>query len=481
MRMFNIKHLEQILIFFTLFHGRVAVLNCTSPTPDSLYAELDKHLFPRKLIPPKQNFSEVLRINVSITVVGILGVDEKSQTVSTFLWEVLEWNIAGLSWDEETCGAEKVSVPREKLWIPDVHIAEFMNEDKSPTTPYVYLYNTGDVYDDRPIRVVSSCKLEIYTFPFDVQKCSLTFGSYLHFDTDIQLFPSTTAEKILKESRNVLKTNGEWELSKITMTQHNLTLDSISYSEVIFNLFLRRRPTLYVVNLLVPSCFLVAVDLFSFMLPPESVDRSSFKMTLILGYTVFLLIMNDLLPVPGQRTPLINVFFSITLALMVASLLETVFITNIQHSSSQYSDVPHWLSVLVLRYLAIIVCIPPKKKSNRVTVHLNPSYKDPTTDKNSITVLGDQSIFKDPLPVVASNPPAAAPDPTLDELRKLTRDLTAIRLQVDKHFQGSKSAEEWKMIGIVIDRLLFCFYILLIVTSFITVIVIWTWNDTHTA
>uniref|UniRef100_A0A3Q2D108 5-hydroxytryptamine receptor 3A-like n=1 Tax=Cyprinodon variegatus TaxID=28743 RepID=A0A3Q2D108_CYPVA len=403
-------------------------MNCTSPTPDSLYAELDKHLFPRKLIPPKQNFSEVLRINVSITVVGILGVVSLNNFFN---------RISGLSWDEETCGAEKVSVPREKLWIPDVHIAEFMNEDKSPTTPYVYLYNTGDVYDDRPIRVVSSCKLEIYTFPFDVQKCSLTFGSYLHF-----------AEKILKESRNVLKTNGEWELSKITMTQHNLTLDSISYSEVIFNLFLRRRPTLYVVNLLVPSCFLVAVDLFSFMLPPESVDRSSFKMTLILGYTVFLLIMNDLLPVPGQRTPLINVFFSITLALMVASLLETVFITNIQHSSSQYSDVPHWLSVLVLRYLAIIVY---------------------------------QSIFKDPLPVVASNPPAAAPDPTLDELRKLTRDLTAIRLQVDKHFQGSKSAEEWKMIGIVIDRLLFCFYILLIVTSFITVIVIWTWNDTHTA
>lgn len=64
-----------------------------------------------------------------------------------------------------------------------------MNEDKSPTTPYVYLYNTGDVYDDRPIRVVSSCKLEIYTFPFDVQNCSLTFGSYLHFgETDIQHF-----------------------------------------------------------------------------------------------------------------------------------------------------------------------------------------------------------------------------------------------------------------------------------------------------
>lgn len=56
-----------------------------------------------------------------------------------------------------------------------------MEEDKSPVTPYVYLYNTGRVYDDKPVRVVSSCRLEIYTFPFDVQNCSLTFEPYLHF------------------------------------------------------------------------------------------------------------------------------------------------------------------------------------------------------------------------------------------------------------------------------------------------------------
>lgn len=58
---------------------------------------------------------------------------------------------------------------------------------------------------------------------------------------------------------------------------------------------------------------------------------------------------------------------------MVASLLETVFITNIQISSSQYSPVPRWLSVLVLQYLAVVVCIPPKKKTNRVTVFFNRS------------------------------------------------------------------------------------------------------------
>lgn len=76
-------------------------------------------------------------------------------------------------------------------------------------------------------------------------------------------------------------------------------------------LILRRKPINYVVNLLIPSCFLVTIDIFSFLLPPHSVDRSSFKMTLILGYTVFLLIMNDLLPVTGNQTPLISQFLTV--------------------------------------------------------------------------------------------------------------------------------------------------------------------------
>lgn len=57
-----------------------------------------------------------------------------------------------------------------------------LDEVSSTKTPYVYLYKSGHVYDDKPIRVVSSCQLGIYAFPFDIQNCSLTFGADIHFD-----------------------------------------------------------------------------------------------------------------------------------------------------------------------------------------------------------------------------------------------------------------------------------------------------------
>lgn len=68
----------------------------------------------------------------------------------------------------------------------------------------------------------------------------------------------------------------------------------------------RRQPILYVLNLLIPSCFLITLDLFSFLLPAKSTTRSYFKITLILGYTVFLLNMSDLLPGAGNSIPLIS-------------------------------------------------------------------------------------------------------------------------------------------------------------------------------
>uniref|UniRef100_A0A3P9JC28 Uncharacterized protein n=1 Tax=Oryzias latipes TaxID=8090 RepID=A0A3P9JC28_ORYLA len=409
--------------------------------PDTLLEELKKNLFPRNLVRPVANFSSPLNIRISITVVGVLGVVAVFIAAGLFC-VVQEWNISGLSWDDEKCGTHRVSVPRENLWVPDIHISQLTDEDRSPKTPYVYLFSTGLVLDDRPLKVVSSCNLGIYTFPFDVQNCTLTFGSYLHF-----------AEKILEGSRSVMVTNGEWELSNVSFVISTLQMETGNYSEIHFSIILRRRPTVYVVNLLLPSCFLITVDLFSFLLPPQNTDRSSFKMTLILGYTVFLLLMNDLLPVTGETTPLINVFFSISLALMVASQLETIFITNIQFSSHQYSTVPHWLSVLVLRYLAVVAC----------SQHLN------------ILNLKDETPEKTP-------PPAAPqPDPTLDELRKLSRDLTAVRLQMDKYFQGSRASQEWQMIGIVIDRLLFGLYIVFILASFVTIMGIWIWNNTYSA
>lgn len=69
---------------------------------------------------------------------------------------------------------------------------------------------------------------------------------------------------------------------------------------------IRRRPLFYAVNLLMPSIFLMVMDIVGFYLPPDSGERVSFKITLLLGYSVFLIIVSDTLPATAIGTPLIG-------------------------------------------------------------------------------------------------------------------------------------------------------------------------------
>ena len=69
---------------------------------------------------------------------------------------------------------------------------------------------------------------------------------------------------------------------------------------------IRRRPLFYTVSLLLPSIFLMFMDIVGFYLPPDSGERVSFKITLLLGYSVFLIIVSDTLPATAIGTPLIG-------------------------------------------------------------------------------------------------------------------------------------------------------------------------------
>uniref|UniRef100_A0A3B5AD78 5-hydroxytryptamine receptor 3E-like n=1 Tax=Stegastes partitus TaxID=144197 RepID=A0A3B5AD78_9TELE len=334
------------------------------------------------------------------------------------------------------CGTPWISVQRKLLWVPDMVINEFMGKNSAPFAPYSYLAYDGMVYDAQPVRVVSSCRLDIYLFPFDIQNCSLSYNSYLHV-TEVSVKP--------RSRRNV-----GILVQKVFQEKSVKNLPAAAYLSSP-QVTVKRRATLYVVNILIPSCFLVTVDLFSFMLPPKKVDRSLFKMTLILGYTVFLLMMNDLLPITGDVIPLLNVFLSLCLGLMVASLLETILITNLICGSAHYSPVPRWIRVLVLHILGRLVRLPPKPRDKKDTVFRNPAVPGRRPDQG--------------WDFTQANPTC--------ELWSLGRDLQAVRLQVEQQLTGSRSTEEWIQVGLIIDRLLFIVYILFLTVSFITIIIIW--------
>lgn len=83
------------------------------------------------------------------------------------------------------------------LFLPSV------DDDVSQACPYVYVNHTGHIRWDRMLRLVSACNLEIFSFPFDVQNCTFTFGSYMH--TSKKRIPNIKKKIIIKHNHKFIQ------------------------------------------------------------------------------------------------------------------------------------------------------------------------------------------------------------------------------------------------------------------------------------
>uniref|UniRef100_A0AAV2KTY1 Uncharacterized protein n=1 Tax=Knipowitschia caucasica TaxID=637954 RepID=A0AAV2KTY1_KNICA len=431
--------LFSIIILFLCVNGEAVMLNCSSPDPPALLSALTP-VFQLSSIRPVANLSTPTNVTVEFIMFGILGV---------------VWQNEFVKWDPEQCGSSRITIPRKKLWVPDIVMNEFMEENTAPSVPYVYLYSDGTVVDDQPVKVVSSCRLDIYLFPFDTQNCSFSFNSYILMTSDLDINSMWEDDLRFNVSKDVMTTMGEWNLVGLSVRKLELPSgDGTTYFELRYQVVVQRSPTMYVVNLLLPSCLLIGVDLFSFLLPPQSVDRSQFKVTLILGYTMFLLIMNNLLPVTGDTIPLMNVFLCMCLVLMVGSLLETIIITNLLCGLAKDCPVPWILRLIILKFLGPLVFLPPKAKKKESTIIENPAV-------HGAVALG-------------SSAEQAPPSRTVEALQCVGREVHLIRQQVEQQRSSSEVSEEWFQMGYITDRVIFVTYVIFISVSFITIVTMWS-------
>nr|XP_055164325.1 5-hydroxytryptamine receptor 3C-like [Nyctereutes procyonoides] len=370
---------------------------------------------------------------------AIVEVDAQLQLMTSFLWLNLIWYNPFIRWNPEECGGiRKISIAAENLWLPDIFIEEFMDVDQTATGLMAYINSEGLIKYDKPMRVVSICNLDIFYFPFDEQNCTLTFSSFIYTVENMVLGMEKKVQEISDTSRNLIRSKGEWVLLNIHQRMVKMTRVAI-----------RRRPRLYVINLLVPSGFLVAIDALSFYLPAESENRAPFKMTLLLGYNVFLLMMNDLLPATG--TPLISVYFALCLSLMVVSLLETIFITYLLHlATTQPPPMPRWLHSLLLYWANPRTCCPTAPQKGNKTLGPTPTHLPGV--KEPVELVGKVS------------------GPREAELNVCPE---STRAQQEDEAQRQHLVNLWVQFSHMMDTLLFRLYLLFMAISITTVIVLW--------
>ncbi|KAL2101794.1 hypothetical protein ACEWY4_003555 [Coilia grayii] len=277
---------------------------------------------------PTRDWTTPTVVYLDVFVYAILSVQEKSQTFIPYIWVMTSWANELLSWDPaDFCGIHQVAVPGELLWKPDLFLYETMEKGEGTGSPFVLLKHDGTVVTDGNQKVMSMCAMDVHKFPFDTQKCTLSFSSVIHPDNEIQLVPASNSSRATQNALEIMLSQGEWEFINVTVHTDKLIFQELgSWDKVVYTITIRRVPLLHVLTFILPILFLLVLDLASFFMPDTRGDKLAFKVTVLLAMSVLLLILTDTLPCKPSQTPLIAVYVIVTFAFMLLSVLETILV-----------------------------------------------------------------------------------------------------------------------------------------------------------
>jgi hypothetical protein len=191
-----------------------------------------------------------------------------------------------------------------------------------------------------PTILKTECMINVRYFPFDSHECRLIFGSWTHHNNKI--FTKLSQNKVEIEAFSCDK---EWVLedtaAKVEITKFNCCPEK--FSVVTFSLFIKRRAMFYVFNLIIPCGLITLLSLFSFILPPNSGERVSFVMTILLSLSVYMLIVTEKIP-QSAEIPISSKLFMCMMA-----EIATCFII---HFHNQSSPLPPVFKLVVNQWIA---------------------------------------------------------------------------------------------------------------------------------
>lgn len=200
---------------------------------------------------PVEDTDLALNVTLIITLSQIKDMDERNQILTAYLWIRQIWFDAFLKWDRDKYdGLDAIRIPSSSVWRPDIVLYNKADDESSDSmeTNVVLRYD-GQIMWDSPAITKSSCVVDVAYFPFDDQRCNLTFGSWTYNGNQVDITNGLDSGDLSDFVENV-----EWEVHGMPATKNVITYGCCSdpYPDVTYTLILKRRSSFYIFNLLIP-------------------------------------------------------------------------------------------------------------------------------------------------------------------------------------------------------------------------------------
>ncbi|CAF1179300.1 unnamed protein product, partial [Didymodactylos carnosus] len=292
----------------------------------------DNHYDP--LERPVLNDSDTLDVVVNLALQQIIDLDEKNEIILLSGWMVLSWNDYALRWKPEKFGnISTIRLPSLRVWTPDILLYNSADEkfDATMKTNLVVQSN-GSILFAPPGIFKSICPVDISDFPFALNLTSE--------DNEGQL--------------DAYVKSAEWDLQGFYAKRSAVKYDCCPtiYPYVLFTLQIRRRTLYYMINIIIPCIMLSFMTTFGYLLPPDSGEKLTLQITIMLSIVMFSLLISGIIPASSFAVPTIVTYFICVMIISSLSIVATVIVLLLHHRNAKNHIMPHWIRLYICHYLA---------------------------------------------------------------------------------------------------------------------------------
>ena len=278
------------------------------------------------------------------------------------------------------------------------------------------------------------------------------------------------------------------------------------FSDVTIEFVFKRKPLFYIFNLIVPCMIIMSMVLLGFFLPPESGERITLSITVLLAMAVFLQLAAENLPRNSENVPVMGIFYITVMLEVASSLVATCYILHIHHRNSGTAvvPVPGWVNVYILKKLGKLLGVRKPVTEDKYDLSAEKDFKRISLMKKDLEKrLGNgfsKSTFRSKLLPDKSQ---AEAKPTLSSpeefcMNSSTYSVASMTPRVDMPQDGKnsndsnsaktaegimvlvdnlkhrrqieKNQEEWRHLAMVLDRLFFWIFVIFILLSTVVVL-----------
>ncbi|XP_069133743.1 acetylcholine receptor subunit beta-like [Argopecten irradians] len=292
---------------------------------------------------PTFNLSQPTIVYVGFQLMSLKEFDEKLSKFAIVGMFIIAWNDFRMQWNpNEFGGINHTFLPQNSVWKPNFVLMNPFDKISDPGMDSLVIrvdYYGGLAWAP-PDVYTSTCQADVTYYPFDQQKCSLYFNTYMYTTSDVRIQLQSS-----KVDVNYYLPDSLWELINATCN----IITELNSQSLVLDLVLTRRPMFQVINTIVPFCVLGLLNIMVFLLPAESGERVGFSVTVLLAIAVFMTIVADTLP--GTSEPSFpRLCYLLTAELCINMFVTITAILSLRlHHASPNETIPYWLKGIICK------------------------------------------------------------------------------------------------------------------------------------